>query len=150
MPLHEMGTEELDRFLSEQRVVRVCFNAFDHLYLILIPLNFVWAEGNLYGNATVGRKTAMGQANPQVAFQIDNYAHATGPWVWRSVAGQGTFEVIGEPHEIARLEAMLQARFSDAPAWFRREKEAEVESRGLVFWRIHPTEMVGRERAPGE
>jgi nitroimidazol reductase NimA-like FMN-containing flavoprotein (pyridoxamine 5'-phosphate oxidase superfamily) len=148
MPLHEMSTEELDRFLSEQRVVRVCFHAFDHLYLI--PLNYVWEEGNFYGNATVGRKTAMGQANSQVAFQIDNYAHATGPWMWRSVTGEGTFEVIVEPHEIARLESLLQARFTDAPVWFRREKAAEVESRGLVFWRIHPAEMVGRERAPEE
>ncbi len=148
MPMREMTIEGIARFLAEQRVVRVCFQAFDQLYLL--PLDYVWADGTLCGLGSRGRKIAMGQANPVVAFQVDNYTPATSPWVWQSVTGRGSFELIGDVKEIERLEAMIQARFSDVPEWFQRERAVLAETIEFVFWRIVPTEMTGRVLGPGE
>jgi nitroimidazol reductase NimA-like FMN-containing flavoprotein (pyridoxamine 5'-phosphate oxidase superfamily) len=108
-----MGKEEMDRFLSEQRVVRICFHAFDQLYLI--PLDYVWVNGNLCGLTISGQKVAMGQSNPKVAFQVDNSTPATGPWTWRSVTGQGIFELVVDPQETEQLSLKIQAHFSDVP-----------------------------------
>ena len=148
MPMREMTTKEIACFLTEQRVVRVCFHAFDQLYLL--PLDYVWADGTLCGLGPRGRKITMGRASPLVAFQVDNYTPATSPWVWQSVTGQGSFELIGEGKETERLGAMIQARFSDVPEWFQRERAALAETMEFVFWRIVPAEMAGRALGPEE
>src|SRR5262249_16148705 len=119
MPIREMTAAEIADFLSEQRVVRVCFYAFDQLYLI--PLDYVWVDGTLCGLGPRGRKITMGQTIPPVAFHIDNHTPTTGPWRWQSVSGQGVFELVVDPKGTERLGAMIQARFSDVPEWFRRE-----------------------------
>jgi hypothetical protein len=148
MPIREMTTADIDRFLSEQRVVRVCFHAFGQLYLI--PLDYVWVDGTLCGLGPRGRKITMGEASPAVAFQIDSYTPATGPWMWQSVSGQGAFELVVDPKETERVGAMIQARFSDVPEWFQRERAALAETTEFVFWRIIPSEMAGRALGPGE
>lgn len=148
MPMREMPTEEIERFLAEQRVLRVCFHAFDQLYLL--PLDYVWTAGALCGLGPRGRKTRMGQASPAVAFQVDNYTPATSPWVWRSVTGRGNFELLGEAQEIERIGALMRTRFSDVPEWFQREREALAKTVEFVFWRIVPVEMGGRVVGPGE
>ncbi len=45
---------------------------------------------------------------------------------------------------------MIQARFSDVPEWFQRERAVLAETIEFVFWRIVPTEMTGRVLGPGE
>jgi nitroimidazol reductase NimA-like FMN-containing flavoprotein (pyridoxamine 5'-phosphate oxidase superfamily) len=142
MSVHEMTRDEVERFLLGQRVVRVCANALDQLYLI--PFGYVWVESYLYGAAISRRLTEMVQRNPRVAFQIDDYAHATGPWAYRSVTGQGDFEFVADPKEIERFAPALRARFNDAPVWFQQEQAALAEASRFGFWRIRPLEMTGR------
>jgi nitroimidazol reductase NimA-like FMN-containing flavoprotein (pyridoxamine 5'-phosphate oxidase superfamily) len=148
MPVRAMTKEEVERFLLEQRVVRVCANVLDQLYLI--PLGYVWIEGNLHGATISKRMREMVQHNPRVAFQIDDYAHATGPWAYRSITGYGDFECLGNPNEIERIAPVIRARFNDAPVWFQQEQAALAEVARVRFWRLHPVEMTGRMHAPGE
>ena len=148
MPVRVMTTEEVTSFLMEQRVVRVCAHVGDQLYLL--PFGYVWLEGNLYGGMISQRLTAMVQHNPRVAFQIDNYAHMTGPWAYRSITGQGELTYLEEADEIERITAEIRAHFSDAPAWFREEQAALVDASRIRVWRLHPVEMTGRMHAPGD
>jgi nitroimidazol reductase NimA-like FMN-containing flavoprotein (pyridoxamine 5'-phosphate oxidase superfamily) len=148
MPVRAMTQEEVERFLVEQRVVRVCAHVRDQLYLI--PFGYIWLEGNLYGGTISKRLTEMVQQNPHVAFQIDDYAHATGPWAYRSLTGQGDFACLGDAAEIERIAPVLRVRFADAPAWFQQEQAALVNAARMRFWRLHPVEMTGRMHAPGE
>jgi nitroimidazol reductase NimA-like FMN-containing flavoprotein (pyridoxamine 5'-phosphate oxidase superfamily) len=143
-----MTKEEVESFLVEQRVVRVCAHVGDQLYLI--PFGYVWLERNLYGGVISQRLTAMVQKNPRVAFQIDDYAHATGPWAYRSITGQGDFVCLEDAHEIERVTSVQRARFADAPVWFRQEQAALVDAARVRFWRLHPVEMTGRMHAPGD
>jgi nitroimidazol reductase NimA-like FMN-containing flavoprotein (pyridoxamine 5'-phosphate oxidase superfamily) len=143
-----MTKEEVESFLVEQRVVRVCAHMSNQLYLI--PFGYVWLEGNLYGGMISKRLTEMVQRNPRVAFQIDNYAHATGPWAYRSITGQGELTYLEETDEVARISAVMRARFSDAPAWFREEQTALVDAARMRYWQLRPVEMTGRMHAPGD
>ena len=147
MGFREMQDEEMAHLLVEQRIVRIAFDALGRRYLI--PLGYVWIDGCLCGNTIRGRKTEMAKTNAQVSSQIDN-STVTGPWGWRSITGEGTFELIGDPTEIARVSPLLQARFSDGPEWFLKGKMKKAEVGEAVFWRIRPWEMTGLEHVPDE
>jgi nitroimidazol reductase NimA-like FMN-containing flavoprotein (pyridoxamine 5'-phosphate oxidase superfamily) len=141
-----MTEEEVESFLVEQRVLRVCAQEEGQLYLI--PLAYIWLEGTLYGGTISQRLTAIVQQNPRVAFQIDNYAHATGPWAYRSITGQGEFTYLEDADEVERITSAVRARFADAPTWFREEQAALVDAARMRSWRLHPIEMTGRMHAP--
>jgi len=142
MGFRTLNEKEVSALLGEQRVVRVGFEAADHRYLL--PFAYIWLNGNLYGATSPGRKTRMTEQNAKVAFQVDN---AQVPWEWQSVTGEGVFELITDPTEIARAEPVLQARFSDMPEWFQQEQAAKAAAGELFFWRIRPSTMTGREHA---
>jgi nitroimidazol reductase NimA-like FMN-containing flavoprotein (pyridoxamine 5'-phosphate oxidase superfamily) len=143
-----MTKEEVETFLGEQRVVRVCAHVGEQLYLI--PLGYVWLEGNLYGGTISQRLSEMVQQNAHVAFQIDNYAHVTGPWAYRSITGQGEFTYLKDANEVERVTAAVRTRFVDAPAWFREEQAALVDAARIRVWRLCPMEMTGRMHVPGD
>jgi hypothetical protein len=143
-----MTDEEVERFLLEQRIVRVCAQEDGQLYLI--PLAYIWLEGNLYGGTISKRLSEMVPQNPHVAFQIDNYAHATGPWAYRSITGQGEFAYLEDADEVTHITSAVRARFADAPTWFREEQTALVDAARMRCWRLRPVEMTGRMHAPGD
>ncbi|MGE4096234.1 MAG: pyridoxamine 5'-phosphate oxidase family protein [Candidatus Binatia bacterium] len=91
MPVRVITEEEGESFLVEQRVLRVCAQEDGQLHLI--PLGYIWLEGSLYGGTISQRLVAMIQENPHVASQIDNYAHATGPWAYRSITGKASLRI---------------------------------------------------------
>ena len=105
MGFRTLNEKEVSALLGEQRVVRVGFEAADHRYLL--PFAYIWLNGNLYGATSPGRKTRMTEQNAKVAFQVDN---AQVPWEWQSVTGEGVFELITDPTEIARAEPVLHVR----------------------------------------
>jgi nitroimidazol reductase NimA-like FMN-containing flavoprotein (pyridoxamine 5'-phosphate oxidase superfamily) len=114
MALRELSKSETEELLSEQRIVRVAFDAVRERYLV--PLGYVWFEGSLCAVTTHGRKTRIAKDNPQVSFQLDDSAE-TGLFGWKSVSGEGTFEFVTDPAEIDRISRALFGRFPDIPEW---------------------------------
>ena len=145
MALHEMSHGDTLRLLSNQRVVRVCFHAFDELYLI--PFGYTWLDGCLFGVTAAGHKTAMVAASPRVSFQVDD-SDTTGPWGWRSVTGEGIFEIVGSPTEVQRLVPAVLSKFADAPEWFQAEEGARAQAGELLVWQITPSSFTGRKNGP--
>lgn len=132
-----MSADEIDAFLASERIVRVGFDAADERYLI--PLGYVWLEGALCCLTTPGRKTRMAALNPRVSFQVDDSCRG-GPFEWKSVSGEATFEVVEDALAAARLLPALYAKFPDTPLWARQE----FAVRNLVVARIRPTALTGR------
>jgi nitroimidazol reductase NimA-like FMN-containing flavoprotein (pyridoxamine 5'-phosphate oxidase superfamily) len=145
MALHEMSQVSIAQLLEEQRIVRVCFRAADELYLI--PFGFVKIDDYLCGVTGRGRKTEMAARGNSVAFQIDD-SDRTGPWGWRSVTGEGVFEVIDQPQQTSQLISVVLSRFTDAPSWFQAEEAARAEAGELLVWRIRVRNVAGRENRP--
>ena len=148
MALRELGKSEIEEFLAGQRIVRIGFDAFGERYLV--PLGYVWFEGALCAVTAHGRKTRMAKANPQVSFQVDDSA-LTGPFGWKSISGEGTFEFMADRAEIERIRPALFARFTDMLEWAQKEYAEKQASGELIWVRIRPTRMTGRAfDAPSE
>ncbi len=131
---------EIERVLSEERVVRVAFATGPDLYLI--AFGYVWFEGALCGMTTRGRKTRLAEAAPQVAFQVDTSA-TTGSFVWQSVTGQGVFEFSGERDHIAQMGQLIDEKVTDFPPWLREGVMEDVADGNAVAFRIRPTTLAG-------
>ena len=145
MAFKQMSQAEVDDLLSVERVVRIGFEADGERYLV--PLGFIWHRGALYAMTTQGRKTRMASANPKVSFQIDTSTR-TGPFSWRSVSGEGTFEVVTDSKELEAISPLLVSRFPDMPNWMQAEYAEKQERGTVVYVRIRPSEMTGRKSEP--
>jgi nitroimidazol reductase NimA-like FMN-containing flavoprotein (pyridoxamine 5'-phosphate oxidase superfamily) len=91
MPAQDLNKNDTLAILAEEQLVRVAFHDGESPYLI--PLGYVWLRSALYGVTDSGRKTDIAEANPRVAFQVDT-SSTTGLFEWRSVTGEGRFEII--------------------------------------------------------
>jgi nitroimidazol reductase NimA-like FMN-containing flavoprotein (pyridoxamine 5'-phosphate oxidase superfamily) len=130
--------------LSEQNLARVAFH--DGRASYLIPLGYVYLQSRLYGVADAGRKTEMARQNAAVSFQVDTSGD-TGLWEWRSVTGEGTFEIVGNKEKALALAA-LQPVIAQAPDWWRREQGPKMASGALLVWKITPSVVTGCEYVP--
>ena len=114
MPNRRMDENEVSNLLKGEMVVRVAFHDRDFPYVI--PLGYAYWKGTLYCLAAPGRKTRLAEINPRVAFQVDNSAQS-GPWEWKSVTGEGTFELVQSEEERATALSALEPLVAQAPAW---------------------------------
>lgn len=131
----------MEQLLRQERVVRLGFTAPGETYVV--PVFFVLHEGALCGLTTPGRKSRMGEANARVGFQVDS-SLTGGIFEWRSVSGEGVFEVVRDPAEFGPFAEKFNAKLPDAPPWMGKELEARFAAVGMVPWRVRPTAMTGR------
>jgi nitroimidazol reductase NimA-like FMN-containing flavoprotein (pyridoxamine 5'-phosphate oxidase superfamily) len=147
LPRRDLSAEESAKVLAEQNLVRVAFH--DGRTSYLIPLGYVYVEAALYGVADAGRKTRIAERNAAVSFQVDT-SDDTGLWEWRSVTGEGTFEIVATDVEKQRALGALQPVIAQAPDWWRREQGPRMASGALLVWKITPTVVTGCEYVPPE
>jgi nitroimidazol reductase NimA-like FMN-containing flavoprotein (pyridoxamine 5'-phosphate oxidase superfamily) len=62
----------------------------------IVPINYAYDGGYVYGYSTPGRKISIMRAQPQVCFQIDEI---NGPSDWRSVIADGLYEELTDERE---------------------------------------------------
>ncbi len=136
----KMTPVEMSELLASQRVVRIAFDANDERYLI--PLGYVWQENALYSMTQRGRKTRMAAVNPRVSFQIDDSSD-TRLFTYKSITGEGIFEIVTDAGEIERIMPALASRFADTPDWAQAESTTLWASGELVFVRLRPQVMNG-------
>ena len=145
MGFQDLTPQEIELVLEKERVIRIAFNADGEQFLV--PVFYVWHENTLCGLTTPGRKTRLGEANPEVSFQVDS-TFVTGPWEWASVSGQGTFSRVAEPAAFGPFAASLGAKLADAPAWASQMLQDRFARLGMYAWRITPKELSGRAHGP--
>ena len=142
MPPRTLTQHQVSEVLAGEMIVRVAFSDGETLYVI--PLGYVTLKSRLYGIAAPGRKTRMAERNPRVGFQVDSSAR-TGPWEWRSVTGEGLFEVLEDKHECEEALAALEPLNASAPEWWQDEIRPVLTSGMVKVWRITPTRVSGIE-----
>ena len=147
MGFQDLTPQEIELVLSKERVIRIAFSADGEQFLV--PVFFVYHEGALCGLTTPGRKTRLGEANPEVAFQVDS-TFETGPWEWASVSGQGEFSRVPNPADFGPFAAALQAKLTDAPKWAADMLQERFARLGLYAWRIQPSVISGRAHGPDD
>lgn len=145
MAFKELNQAELDELLERERIVRIGFQANGESYLV--PLGFAMYQGALCAMTTHGRKTQMATDNPKVSFQVDTSA-TTGPFNWRSVSGEGVFEIVKDASDIEAIVPLLVERFPDMPQWMQEEYAQRQERGEVVFVRLRPSRMAGRKSEP--
>jgi hypothetical protein len=128
-------------------IVRVAFQDRNAPYVI--PFGYAYHDGRLYGVTAPGRKTVIAEQNPRVGFQVDSSAR-TGPWEWRSVTGDGDFELVDDERERAAALAALEPLNARAPEWWQDEIRPLMASGNARVWRLTPDRISGVEYArPG-
>ena len=146
MGFRDFDDDQIHACLERERVIRIAFSHDGELYLV--PVFYTWHEGALCGLTTPGRKTRLGAANPNVAFQVDSTAE-TGPWAWSSVTGQGTWEEVPNPADFGPFALKLRDKLSDSPEWAAQLLQERFAKFGMIAWRIRPTAMSGRAHEQG-
>ena len=145
MGFQDLTPHEIELVLEKERLVRIAFAAEGEQFLV--PVFYVLHEGALCGLTTPGRKTRLGEASAQVAFQVDS-TYVTGQWEWASISGQGTFARVPEPRDFGGFAGKLQAKLSDAPTWATDMLQERFTRLGIYAWRIEIKEVSGRAHGP--
>jgi nitroimidazol reductase NimA-like FMN-containing flavoprotein (pyridoxamine 5'-phosphate oxidase superfamily) len=143
MSQREMSAGEVLEFLAGRRVGRFAFHAVGRAYLI--PLGYVLQGEVLCVATSAGEKTRLAAQQPRVAFQVDD-AHESLVG-WRSVTGEGVWEVVAEPAEREAILELLLQRFPELAAWGRGEARTKAAGGALVLARVRPLWSSGREFA---
>lgn len=145
MGFQDLTPQEIELVLDKERVIRIAFEAEGERFLV--PVFYVLHDGALCGLTTPGRKTRLGEANSNVAFQIDS-TFVTGPWEWASVSGSGTFSHVADPREFGPFAGKLQATLTDAPEWAANMLQDRFARLGIYAWRITMGDVSGRAHGP--
>jgi hypothetical protein len=82
---------------------------------------------------------SLSAIDPRVAFAIDDGV----PFETRSVVGEGRFETV-TLEEVGPVLPSMAARFPDNPPWNVELFQAGLRDGTSLFWRIVPTELIGR------
>jgi nitroimidazol reductase NimA-like FMN-containing flavoprotein (pyridoxamine 5'-phosphate oxidase superfamily) len=131
----ELARDEIDSLLHEQLVGRIGCHAGGVTYVV--PVIYAYDDECVYAHTLVGQKVAMMRANPEVCFEVDEYATGS----WRSAIVQGRYEELAGAESEHAL-ALLAARFAG------RGRSSGDRPRGdgrpSVSFRIRIAEVTGR------
>lgn len=137
----QLTHDESEDVLRRNHVGRIAYSAHDRVDIQ--PVNYIYADGWIYGRTAHGTKLDTILQNPWVAFEVDEHE---GLYDWRSVIVKGRFEIVpsvtseGSPtaHIYWRATELLRALASDALTGHDRTPFR------LVVFRIHLDEVTGR------
>jgi nitroimidazol reductase NimA-like FMN-containing flavoprotein (pyridoxamine 5'-phosphate oxidase superfamily) len=94
--LGELTASEVEQLLIEQVVARIGCHAEGTTYVV--PITYVYHDGNIIGHSTDGLKLRMMRANPDVCVEIDQMSDLGN---WRSVIAWGRFEELSAEQALA-------------------------------------------------
>jgi hypothetical protein len=138
--IRALSSRQVERVLSRNQVGRVAFMSDKRIDLQ--PVNFVYADGAIYGRTSQGGKYLAWQHNPFVAFEVDEI---DGPFDWRSVIVHGTVYILhprGSQAERADFQSAIDTMREHFPDAFTDRDRTPYRD---VIFRIEPHEVTGRE-----
>ena len=102
-PLQEVEAKEL---LSTRKIGRL--GCVDNGEPYVVPINYLFEDGNIYSHSLPGRKIDALRAHPRACLQVDEIYS---DFEWRSVIAYGDFEEIRTPSDRQPILSKLLARF---------------------------------------
>lgn len=121
----EMSPARMDELLRKQLVGRIGCHADGITYIV--PINYVYDSGHIYGQTVEGMKIHMMRKNPRVCFEVD--AHS-GLFDWESVIAWGTFREL-EGDEASRARDLLLRKLRDFATVHDETSRSILEERFL-------------------
>ena len=129
--LEILGTDECMRLIASAKVGRIAF--VDAGEPLVLPVNHVLDRQDIVFRSATGSKLDAAWGARSVAFEVDGFDElARIGW---SVVMRGTADIVTDPREYERLEALELRPWADAvsrPDWIR----------------VRPTEISGRRIRP--
>jgi nitroimidazol reductase NimA-like FMN-containing flavoprotein (pyridoxamine 5'-phosphate oxidase superfamily) len=145
--LGKLTTKEIDDLLRQQVTGRIACYADSRIYIV--PINYVYNDGYIYGHSAPGKKIDMMRKNPEVCFEVDDIQSI---FRWKSAIVWGRFEEITNMDE--KQQAMqaiihrimpLAENAPDHPSHGITEKDSDVGSKvELIVYKIAVGERTGR------
>lgn len=118
-----------------------CIN---HNEIHVVPVNYIYDDGCIYGHSTWNPKVGLLRENPFVCFQVEDVSKLT---PWRSVIAWGHFEEL-TGDDAARAMRLLIYRLADEGHAERSDLEVDLEAllETTVVYRIKITQIKGSEQ----
>lgn len=142
--IRELDREQIDAILKRNSVGRLAFAS--RSLVDIEPVNYVYADGWVYGRTSAGTKISAVATNWWVAFEVDESDEL---FQWRSVVAHGGFYRLydgGRDVDRERYRTAIAALRTLLPATFLEEDP--VPYRTIVFG-ILLQEMRGKQCALG-
>ena len=145
--LGKLSDTQIEKLLQEQVTGRIACQAKGEIYLV--PINYVYRDGCIYGHSGEGKKIRMMRENPSVCFEVDDIRSV---FQWQSVIAKGTYEEITDAAEkqqamqgiIHRIMPLVTSP-EGHPSHGVTEKDSDVgTSVELIVYRIRLTKKSGR------
>jgi nitroimidazol reductase NimA-like FMN-containing flavoprotein (pyridoxamine 5'-phosphate oxidase superfamily) len=113
----DMTLEEIDAFLDEQRIGRLCMAGADGRPYSL-PFPFYWSGGHLYLRVGMtGRKGDILRENERVCFEVDHITDTLDDYA--SVLIEGRLVVVDDLTEKARIKQCNDEKYSRLRGGYR-------------------------------
>jgi nitroimidazol reductase NimA-like FMN-containing flavoprotein (pyridoxamine 5'-phosphate oxidase superfamily) len=145
--LGKLNDTQIEKLLMEQVTGRIACQANGEIYLV--PINYVYRDGCIYGHSAEGKKIRMMRANPRVCFEVDDIRSV---FQWQSVIANGVYEEITDIDEkqqamqgiIHRIMPLVTSP-EGHPSHGITEKDSDVGTTvELIVYRIRLEEKTGR------
>lgn len=137
--LRDLSLGECENLLLSQKLGRLAVRENDGVYLV--PLQYAWADGYIYGHASPGKKIRLMRLWPRVAFQVDQIGIGE---CWTSVLVQGTyFELHTEEERTHARQVLLRAFGGHAGEVTFGHGHRTTLAEAILF-RIVPYEVSGK------
>jgi nitroimidazol reductase NimA-like FMN-containing flavoprotein (pyridoxamine 5'-phosphate oxidase superfamily) len=140
----EMTPGEIDAFLDDQRIGRLCMAAPDGRPYSL-PFPFCWIEGSLYLRVGLsGRKGEILLANDRVCFEVDEITDALDHYA--SVLIEGRLVVVDDLAEKARVKQCNDAKYNRLRGGYRPGHGRSTPLEQLPLRKILVERVTGRKK----
>jgi len=145
--LGKLSDTQIEKLLQEQVTGRIACQADGEVYLV--PINYVYRDGCIYGHSGEGKKIRMMRKNPSVCFEVDDIRSV---FQWQSVIAKGIYEEITDAEEkqqamqgiIHRIMPLVTSP-QGHPSHGITEKDSDVGTTvELIVYRIKLAEISGR------
>ncbi|MCD0487825.1 pyridoxamine 5'-phosphate oxidase family protein [Pedobacter sp. MC2016-14] len=149
--LGELNENQIEDLLKQQATGRLGCHAHGITYVV--PINYVYRDGCIYGHSAIGKKIQMLRNNPEVCFQVDIIESLV---KWQSVIAWGTYQEITNRkelqkamHEIISHIMPLMSDTEGHPSHGITESESDVGgSVDLILYKIPLNKKTGRFEHP--
>jgi nitroimidazol reductase NimA-like FMN-containing flavoprotein (pyridoxamine 5'-phosphate oxidase superfamily) len=146
-----LSENEIEDVLEQQAIGRIGCHADGITYVV--PINYVYKDGYVYGHSAEGKKIDMLRSNPQVCFQVDDIESIT---QWKSVITWGVYEEITDGKEMQKamqeIIRHIMPRITDNnahPSHGITESESDIgTSVDLILYKILLNKKTGRFEHP--
>jgi nitroimidazol reductase NimA-like FMN-containing flavoprotein (pyridoxamine 5'-phosphate oxidase superfamily) len=145
--LGKLNESQIEKLLKQQVTGRIACQLQGDIYIV--PINYVYHNGYIYGHSAEGKKIRIMRENPNVCFEVDDI-HSV--FRWQSVIINGTYEEITDLEEkqqamqgiIHRIMPLI-TNPGGHPSHGITENESDIgTSVELIVYRIKIREKSGR------